>query len=95
MIRPLAALAAAAALAVPHTADAAVIRCQRIGQTWNPILIVCAGVGLNGSGDTVNPTVYWGCQIGANVACTGEPIEVGTTGVDSTGRVWVAGTPVT
>jgi hypothetical protein len=90
MIRPLAALAVAGALVAPHSADAAVIRCQTVGQTYSPILVVCAGAGLNGDGDTVNPTVYWGCRIGQNLMCTGEPIEVGRTGVDEYG-IWIAG----
>ena len=94
MIRPLAALAVAGALVAPQTADA-VVYCQPVRFGARNLVTVCAGAGLNGDGDTVDPTVYWGCTISDSIACTGEPIEVGKTGIDDSGQIWVAGGTLT
>lgn len=88
MLRTCAALAAAAALAVPTGAEAVRV-CHSTGGL-RPTA-VCAGVELNGSGDTVNPTVVWGCTVQGNAVCRGQDIPLGTTGVGSDGHVYVAG----
>ena len=88
MRRTLAALVAASAVAVPTAAEAVTL-CRSTGGI-NPIG-ACVIVELNGDGDTVNPTVRWGCRIGFTAECVSNPISTGTTGVDDSGRVWVAG----
>lgn len=94
MLRPLAALAAVAAFAAPGAADA-VIRCQSVNLGFRHVLGVCVGADTGLDHTTVDPTVYWGCTIGDQLACTGEPINVGRTGVEQgSGTIWVAGAPV-
>lgn len=89
MRRTLAALVAAAALGIPATAAEAVTVCPGVGGTYETY--VCVGADLNGSGNTVDPQVGWGCTVLATAACAGATLHVGTTGIDPAGHVYVAG----
>lgn len=100
MLRPLAVLAAAAAFAVPVSADA-VYECESIWATGHEhVITVCvlADYGLDHT--TVNPTVGVDCTVrnGREPLCAmlgTDELTVGRTGIEQgSGDLWVAGAPV-
>ncbi len=90
-MKRLLALAALVVAAAPAGAEAVVV-CPGVGGTF--ATVVCVGANLNGSGNTVNPEVGTSCIVLGTPCRYMKPIEVGTTGIDSAGNVWVAGTVV-
>jgi len=84
---------AAGALAAPSGADAVIGSCHTVEEPWlYSYVTVCASTGLDGT--TVAPSAGVGCGSGGQPICDPlfTPIEVGKTGQDEYGRIWIDGT---
>jgi hypothetical protein len=73
--------------------DAVVGSCHTVEEPWlYSYVTVCASTGQEGT--TVAPSAGVGCGIGGRPICDPlfTPIEVGKSGQDEYGRIWIDGT---